>query len=537
MTASGASRTLVLLDSVPINDPFGGWVYWTRLTPEDLDHIEISRGAATSVFGDLAMGGAISIFPHEPARSHLWGGYEGGNENTQDIWAGYGTLWDHWALSVSARGLTTDGYYVVPTYTRGAVDRKANVRFATGNTRLDWIGNGQKLFLELNVLAEERGNGTYLTNNSSGLGTLSAHYLKQWNKDGLSLIGFHSREQFHAAFSAVTNNRNTEKLSYLQTVPSQSAGGSALWNHSGGWWSGLVGGDVNKVQGTSTDHLLPTGLRIGGGNELQHGEFLQGDAHFNDWKFFLGARHQFTGQGHQFFSPSAGLTYGKKQWRLRGSVYRAFRAPTLNERYREFRVGNTDTLPNASLQPETLFGAEAGADWTGESSSIRVTAFRNQLDHVITNVTLSSTAALITRQRQNAASALGRGVEATAQKRWRGFHGQISYMYVESRFDTGLLLPQVPKHQGSAELSWSHRGTMASLSMRTYSSQFDDDKNQFLLPGFATMGLVVQQRLRPHLSADLALENVLDRLYYTGYTPNPTIGSPRLARVGLRWSM
>ena len=31
--SSGASRTLVLWDGIPVNDPFGGWVYWTRLLP------------------------------------------------------------------------------------------------------------------------------------------------------------------------------------------------------------------------------------------------------------------------------------------------------------------------------------------------------------------------------------------------------------------------------------------------------------------------------------------------------------------------
>ncbi len=28
---SGVSRTLVLLDGVPLNDPFGGWVYWSKV--------------------------------------------------------------------------------------------------------------------------------------------------------------------------------------------------------------------------------------------------------------------------------------------------------------------------------------------------------------------------------------------------------------------------------------------------------------------------------------------------------------------------
>ena len=29
--STGASRTLVLWDGVPLNDPYGGWVYWTRV--------------------------------------------------------------------------------------------------------------------------------------------------------------------------------------------------------------------------------------------------------------------------------------------------------------------------------------------------------------------------------------------------------------------------------------------------------------------------------------------------------------------------
>src|SRR5205814_2367322 len=50
--SSGASRTLVLWDGIPINDPFGGWVYWTRIDPSYIDRVEIDRGASTSVFGD-----------------------------------------------------------------------------------------------------------------------------------------------------------------------------------------------------------------------------------------------------------------------------------------------------------------------------------------------------------------------------------------------------------------------------------------------------------------------------------------------------
>src|SRR4029079_9501389 len=44
---------------------------------------------------------------------------------------------------------------------------------------------------------------------------------------------------------------------------------------------------------------------------------------------------------------------------LRASAYRGFRAPTLNELYRPFRVGNVETLANPDLRQETLTGATA----------------------------------------------------------------------------------------------------------------------------------------------------------------------------------
>jgi outer membrane receptor protein involved in Fe transport len=110
-------------------------------------------------------------------------------------------------------------------------------------------------------------------------------------------------------------------------------------------------------------------------------------------------------------------------------------------------------------------------------------------------------------------------------------------LYVESRYAGGKRIPEVPLHQGSALLSFDRAGTMASAGIRAYASQFDDDVNQFLLPGFTTLQLVVRQRLGKGLSASAALENLLDRRYLVAFTPTPNIGAPRLWRVGLRWRL
>src|SRR5687767_6492430 len=54
---SGVSRTLVLLDGVPFNDPFGGWVYWSRIPLEQAERIEVVDGTGSSLYGNYALGG------------------------------------------------------------------------------------------------------------------------------------------------------------------------------------------------------------------------------------------------------------------------------------------------------------------------------------------------------------------------------------------------------------------------------------------------------------------------------------------------
>ena len=58
---SGVSRTLVLIDDVPFNDPFGGWVYWSRIPMASVERVEMIEGTNSSVYGNYALGGVINI--------------------------------------------------------------------------------------------------------------------------------------------------------------------------------------------------------------------------------------------------------------------------------------------------------------------------------------------------------------------------------------------------------------------------------------------------------------------------------------------
>src|SRR3954468_9998387 len=116
---------------------------------------------------------------------------------------------------------------------------------------------------------------------------------------------------------------------------------------------------------------------------------------------------------------------------------------------------------------------------------------------------------LITRQRQNAASALARGFDVRLRQNWRKWSGELGYLFADSRVATGERIPQVPRHTGTAQLTWFNGSTLLSAGLRAFSLQFDDDINRILLPGFVTLQFSAIQPLRAGLAATLEMENLL----------------------------
>jgi len=240
------------------------------------------------------------------------------------------------------------------------------------------------------------------------------------------------------------------------------------------------------------------------------------------------------------------------------SFYRGFRAPTLNELYRNFRVGNVLTQSNEELGPETLQGIEAGMRLTSADGryGFRSTLFSMTTDSTIANVTLASTPALITRQRQNLGSSRSRGVELDAD--WRvasDWVASAGYLLADARIiDSpgspqleGLRVPQVARNQASLQLRHLSdddasvplllRGLTFAVDGRWSSSQFDDDLNQLPLGSFFVADAFVARRLASMIDLTLSAENLFGSHYAVGRTPVTTIGAPREIRLGVRMTM
>ena len=76
------SRSLVLVDGVPLNDAFGGWIYWDKIPQVALDRIEVQRGSGSDVYGADAVGGVVQLLTHRPGRPTGTALVEGGGLGT-----------------------------------------------------------------------------------------------------------------------------------------------------------------------------------------------------------------------------------------------------------------------------------------------------------------------------------------------------------------------------------------------------------------------------------------------------------------------
>ena len=360
-------------------------------------------------------------------------------------------------------------------------------------------------------------------------------------------------------------------------MPAQVFGETTQWSRSVGRRQTFVAGfEAREVRGASDEIAYvngrPTSFIGAGGRERDAGVYFEDLIRLGSNLFLnLGAREDhwrnyaassasrpitapqptavtvFPDRAENAFSPHGSLVYRfNDHVSLMASMSRAFRAPTLNELYRSFRVGNVLTLANENLLAERLTGGEAGVRVTSkqEKVALRGNFFWNDITRPVANVTLATTPALITRQRQNLGRTRSKGLELQADARLhRDWRISGSYLFADAtvvefpanRSLEGLKLPQVPSHQFTFQTSYTNPSIItAGLQGRASSSQFDDDQNVFRLDPYFTLDAFVSRQINERFEVFGAIENVFNQRYEVGKTPVTTLGPPILVRAGFR---
>lgn len=266
----GARRTLVLLDGVPLNDGFGGWVNW-GLIPNDIARVEIVPGGASNLYGAWAMGGVIHVITSTPAGgSGFTVDSQAGTLDTyqQAIRARYGT--DHVRLSLGYRWFHTNGFIPVPSYQRGPVDRTDDSRHQLFNGNLAWIPSSTTTInLSGSLFREDRTFGTTLSQASRTIGNLALGLRSDQGGAGVwkgKLFG--QWQTFQNLTSQITPSsllRLAEFRDRVQIIPSNDFGGSLQWTGSLLDTDRLVlGTDARTIIAQSSDDLYSASAPTGG---------------------------------------------------------------------------------------------------------------------------------------------------------------------------------------------------------------------------------------------------------------------------------
>ena len=580
--ASGASRAIVLADGIPLNDPFGGWVYWDRVPHESVTQVDVLRGGASHLYGSSALGGVVNIITKKADSNAVSFEASYGNEQTPDASLFLGGRKDNWEASLTAESFRTDGYILVASNERGLVDTRASSRHAVIDLKLERLfGESRRVFAGASFFGESRANGTPLQTNRTHLRQFRLGGDWQFVHAGsMSARAYGGSEVFDQNFSAVSTDRNSETLTRVQRVPAQVFGASAQWSRPVGSAQTIVAGfESHRVRGASDEIGFLSGrasaLFNAGGKEstgagyfedvINIGSrfFINAGARIDQWRNYaalsatrplttgaLTALTLFPDRTETAFSPQlSGLYKLTSKLSFTGSASRAFRAPTLNELYRSFRVGNVMTLANEQLKAERLTAGEVGARFTTADGKavVRGTFFWDEITRPIANVTLKATPTLITRQRQNLGRTRSRGVEIEAEARLNQFWSfSAAYLFADAtvvRFSAnttleGLQIPQVARHQFTFQARYGNPSVATvGLQGRAASSQFDDDQNLLRLGNYFTLDAFVSRRVAHGLEAFAAIENLFNQRYEIGKTPVTTLGPPLLIRSGLRFHL
>jgi len=568
---NASSRTLVLLDGVPMADPFFGYIPFSALVPDRLSVVRVTRGGGIGAFGAGAVAGTIELASATRdqlptlAASAFYGSKDATELTaslTPDLGGGY--------VSLSGRWDRGDGFQTTPKDQRVA---------ATAPAAYDGWSTNLRAVAPLSATSEIQFRGTIFhderTLRFKGADSMSEgqdasiRFISRgaWQVDALAYI--QARNFSNIVISASTFRKSLDQ----RNTPSTGIGGKIELRPPVGPDHVLrVGADTRFATGDMFEDAYNaniaanpvTSRRHAGGEQMTTGLFaeddwtlgrlvLTGGVRADRWTISNGfyratgagaANNSFADRSDWQFSGRAGALYRiSDAVALRGAAYSGFRLPTLNELYRPFVVFPITTRANAALTPEKLKGAEAGVDVTPvQGLTLSVTGFINRLDDAIANVTLINVAN--TRERQNVDHITAKGVELTAIGRVSDFLLSASYAYSHSMvhapgmgFD-GLTPAQSPRHAASATLAWEPKeGPALSATLRYVSKQYEDDLQKDVLPHALTVDAVARLPLGHGVTLVARGENLFDEEVVTRNAAGSIdLGTPRTLWIGFRFA-
>ena len=587
--ATAASRTLVLLDGIPQNDPFGGWVYWARYDPAVLDSIRIMPAAQAAVWGNQSPAGVIQMSERAPFEDRHAAKLGGGSQGT------FSSSTAHQmtnaaktrSVSFSAFGLHTDGFLAVDSSQRGPIDRKLDTEFAGTEFKFAYLAApGLTVVPMVSWYQENRGNGTPLAGNSTEALDLALRVTSETGDFSWQALAWHQRREFESVFSSVNADRTAETLALDQhDVPGRGTGAAftTLWNGAGPW-TFSTGADTRLLSGETNETVGTFRERTAGGEQALAGIFAavayqadeqtRADANLrlDGWQLYNGKRIETSlASGASLRkddlddrdgvepSASVGITHPLREDLVTTiSAGTSFRLPTLNELHRPFRVRNDIVEANPDLDAERFFSIEGGLDWKPTSRlQVGAAVFHHWISDAIANVPVTDPLQITkifgtlpangtASQRQNVEAAQVGGVEAkfqwlpvdpvTLALRILASHTEFNKSPDQPLLD-GKPFPQAPDLRLIADAEWQVTPRISGFVGSEYGAmQYDDPLASRQIPDFISVRIGASWH-SAGATYQIRIENLLDEEIQTGLSGDGirTLAAPRSLWVSAEW--
>lgn len=569
---NASTRTLVLLDGVPITDPFFGYVPFSQLVPDTLQEVRVTRGGGSGAFGAGALAGTVELESAPPgALPPLSARAAYGSRDSRQAAAVLSGKLGSGAASAFASYDGGDGFFTAPADQRGPADVPAAYEsIAAGIRGGAPIGASSALSVSARLFRDDRTLRFDGADSRSEGEDVSLRVTRQapWAVDALAYVqrrGFSNRVISSSNFNLVLDQRSTPSTGYGGKIEIRPPVGPAAVLRLGADIRGATGELYEDAYSAATG--ARTEARNGGGRNLSGGLFAEGDLTAGDVTLTAGLRGDLWRIENGFYTARSpqGVTVEDARYpdrsgeeltaragirwapnpalALRAAAYTGYRLPTLNELYRPFVVFPVVTQANADLDTERLRGGEVGLD-AAPLPGVRLTAtvFWNELRDAIANVTVAENL----RQRRNVDAIEAKGAELGLSAEVGVFDLRASYAYSDARVRgtgaaaalDGFRPSQSPAHSLSATLGAEPRqGARLSATLRHVGAQFEDDRQENRLPPATTIDLFAAWPLGQGVSLVGRAENLLDETIITRDTGEAIdLGTPRTLWLGLRYS-
>lgn len=547
------NRVLLLIDGRPALLSDTGGAFWSLVPTQFIDHVEIVKGAFSSLYGSTAMGGVVNVITRRPSSSPVgklefkMGFFEAPpeairyteetlvqSEVTADVSGSVGSATHGLRYLLSASRKDSDGFSENTAYSFYDLfgkliydisgQRKLELTVGGGRAENDyphaWLSGQQPLEVR-DAFADDRQEKDY-----------SSVDLLYWGLTGETR--YSTRAYWY---------RHEQNSFFNDGDPNQSIPG----NEPFGLETDIQGDKVGAITQVDfnlgqRDHLV-TGFDV----QLDHVEsgpdsILYGDRQINNYAVFaqddvtlgssvtvnLGARydwnHLVSERTLEQLSPKVGVVWkAGSAWTVRGLFAQAFRAPTVAELYTQRELGGGIAfLPNPDLEAERIVASyELGVRWQATPRvELDAAVFRYDYEDLMYYEEISDELGVgyPIYQVRNLNDALMQGVELGVNWRWQGVGAYANYTWLDARDQSpgreDDLLPYRPEHTANvgADVAWKRWALHGDARFRSRIEEV------FLYPKQApaeywVLNANLQFRVSSHIGVSAKCNNLTDAIY------------------------